>query len=97
MSYLPVPSRVLAAPPGLTDDESKGYIEGSTVIDGSASPRAAHICVDPTPGAAVWRPVGAGSGLIGFAVSPSVDQGVALSPLTTPTDSAVSNGIIGGP
>lgn len=86
-----------AGVPGINDDSTQGYAANSLITNTSATPKAAYICTDPTPGAAKWLLLGAAVGLIAFATSGSVDSAVALSPLTSPTNSAVSNGTIGGP
>lgn len=43
--------------PTSSDDASKGYHRFSLWIDASTSPDDVYICVDPTPGAAVWRKI----------------------------------------
>ena len=55
VSYIAVPAPVLAGPPGINDGALKGYVVGSVVIDGSASPPDAYTCTDDTPGAAAWE------------------------------------------
>jgi len=87
----------IAGAPSVNEDSTKGYTANSVLINTSATPRAAYVCTNPAAGAATWLLLGAAVGLIAFATSGSVDSVVTLSPLTSPTNSAVSNGTIGGP
>lgn len=98
MSYLPPPTNSQATAPAVTDDISKGYIVGSIIVNTGVSPSVAYICKDSSLGAAIWSAAGGGAAtLIAIAISGAVDTTAVLSPLSTPTNSATSNGTIGGP
>ena len=58
MSYTAFPSTAAAAAPGLTDDNTKGYVVGSQWVDTSVSPRRVYICTNAATGAAVWVSAG---------------------------------------
>jgi hypothetical protein len=54
MSYK-LPSQYLkAGAPIVTDDNTKGYVLGSVLIDTSVAPRVAYYCTNPATGAATW-------------------------------------------
>ena len=54
MSYTLPPSVTKAGAPTSSDDSTKGYVVGSSIINTSASPRAVYFCTNPAAGAAVW-------------------------------------------
>ena len=58
MSYAVSPSAPLHRAPTATDDESKGFLVGSSAIDATASPPVMYICADNTVGAARWVAAG---------------------------------------
>lgn len=52
------PSTSRAGIPTITDDSSKGFVVDSGWRDTSVSPNVLYLCVDPAPGAALWKEVG---------------------------------------
>lgn len=58
MSYQTFPSKTGAGAPGVTDDNTKGFVVGSQWIDTSVAPRKAYICTDASTGAAAWVSAG---------------------------------------
>lgn len=54
MSYTLPPSVLKAGAPTSTDDASKGFVVGSSIIDTSVSPRAMYFCTNSTIGSAIW-------------------------------------------
>lgn len=53
------PSTSRAGAPTVNDDFDHGFVKWSGWVDTSTVPDSLHVCVDPTPGGAVWLPVGA--------------------------------------
>lgn len=58
MSYQSFPSKTSAGAPGVSDDNTKGFLVGSQWVDTSVSPRKSYICTDASTGAAVWLSAG---------------------------------------
>lgn len=58
MSYAVSPSAALNRAPTPNDDESKGFLVGSSAIDSTVSPPVLYICVDNAVGAARWIAAG---------------------------------------
>ena len=58
MSYTAFPSNTSAAAPGVTDDNTKGYVVGSQWVDTSVAPRRVYICTNAATGAATWVSAG---------------------------------------
>lgn len=58
MAYAVSPSPPLNRTPTANDDESKGFLVGSSAIDTTASPPVLYICTDNTMGAASWIAAG---------------------------------------
>jgi hypothetical protein len=54
MSYTLPPAVLKAGAPTSSDDSTKGFIVGSSIIDTSVSPRTVYFCTNPAVGAAVW-------------------------------------------
>jgi len=58
VAYAVSPSPPLNRTPTANDDESKGFLVGSSAIDAVASPPVLYICTDNTMGAARWIAAG---------------------------------------
>jgi hypothetical protein len=58
VAYAVSPSPPLNRTPTANDDESKGFLVGSSAIDATASPPVLYICTDNTMGAARWIAAG---------------------------------------
>lgn len=58
MSYALPPQATKAGAPTTSDDNTKGYVVGSAIIDTSVSPRTVYICTNAATGAAVWVSAG---------------------------------------
>ena len=58
MSFQTFPSNIVAAAPGINDDNTKGYVVGSQWTDTSVSPRKLYICSNAATGAATWISAG---------------------------------------
>jgi hypothetical protein len=58
MSYVLPPQATKAGAPGVTDDNTKGYVIGSAIIDTSVAPRTVYICTNAATGAATWASAG---------------------------------------
>ena len=58
MSYTLPPQATKAGAPAASDDNTKGYVVGSAIIDTSANPRTVYICTNAATGAAVWVSAG---------------------------------------
>jgi hypothetical protein len=58
MSFTAFPSTTSAGAPGLTDDNTKGYVVGSQWVDTSVSPRKVYLCTNAATGAATWVSAG---------------------------------------
>lgn len=58
MSFTAFPSQTSAGAPGLTDDNTKGYVVGSQWVDTSVSPRRVYLCTNAATGAATWVSAG---------------------------------------
>ena len=58
MAYAVSPAATLNRVPTPNDDESKGFLVGSSAIDATASPPVLYICTDSTVGAARWLAAG---------------------------------------
>lgn len=58
MSYAVSPSAALNRAPTPNDDESKGFVVGSSAIDATVSPPVLYICADNAVGAARWVAAG---------------------------------------
>ena len=54
MSYTLPPAILKSGTPTSSDDSSKGYVIGSSIIDTSVSPRTTYFCTNASVGAAVW-------------------------------------------
>lgn len=54
MSYTLPPAVLKAGAPTSSDDSSKGYVVGSSIIDTSVSPRTVYFCTNPAVGSATW-------------------------------------------
>jgi len=54
VSFIVPPSASLGRPPTVSDDASKGFFEGSTVVDGSANPPVLYVCTSSARGSARW-------------------------------------------
>jgi hypothetical protein len=97
MSYALPPQVVRAGAPTVTDDSAAGFVVGSEIVDSSTTPRTLYVCLDATPGAAVWS-VGSGvvvsDGWYGSGVDGSLTTvgDVTLSRDTFYTDLTVSAG-----
>ena len=88
MSFVLPPPPTLASAPTSTDDASKGFYPGSTVVDTTVNPPVVYTCTSATIGAAKWAaagtlirvnntPVGAATTLNYTRSSVSVNDGVA--------------------
>jgi hypothetical protein len=58
VSYAVSPSAALNRAPTPNDDESKGFLVGSSAIDATVSPPVLYICADNAVGAARWIAAG---------------------------------------
>lgn len=58
MSYTLPPQATKAGAPNINDDNTKGYVIGSAIIDTSVSPRQVYICTNAATGAAAWASAG---------------------------------------
>lgn len=58
MSYVLPPQATKAGAPTTSDDNTKGYVIGSAIIDTSVSPRTVYICTNAATGAAAWVSAG---------------------------------------
>lgn len=58
MSFASVPPPQLATAPTSTDDASKGFYIGMTVVDTTVVPPVVYVCTSATIGAARWAPTG---------------------------------------
>lgn len=58
MSYVLPPQATKAGAPTTSDDNTKGYVIGSAVIDTSVTPRRVYICTSAATGAAIWANAG---------------------------------------
>ena len=58
MSYTLPPQATKAGAPNANDDNTKGYVIGSAIIDTSVSPRQVYICTNAATGAAAWANAG---------------------------------------
>lgn len=65
MSFLAPRSASLGRPPTSSDDASRGFFVGSTVVDSSADPPVLYLCTRDAQGAALW--VAAGAATSGWA------------------------------
>lgn len=61
MSYALPPQATKAGAPNANDDNTKGYVIGSAIIDTSATPRTVYICTNAATGAATWASAGISS------------------------------------
>lgn len=58
MSYVLPPQATKAGAPTASDDNTKGYVVGSAIVDTSVSPRTVYICTNAATGAAAWVSAG---------------------------------------
>jgi hypothetical protein len=58
VSYTLPPQATKAGAPNTSDDNTKGYVVGSAIIDTSVSPRTVYICTNAATGAATWASAG---------------------------------------
>jgi hypothetical protein len=58
MAYTDFPSTTRASAPGVTDDNTKGFVVGSQWVDTSVAPRKVYLCTDASTGAAAWVSAG---------------------------------------
>ena len=79
MSFALPPSVTKTGAPAVTDDASKGFVVGSSIVDTSASPRALYFCTDTTIGAAVWQQMSNHAALINLPFASSGHTGLATS------------------
>ncbi|MCX6967295.1 MAG: hypothetical protein NTZ46_05845, partial [Verrucomicrobia bacterium] len=76
------PKNTTSGPPSMTDDLSKGYAPGSRWLDSNAG-GFAYICMNATPGAAVWNRLGlkdVSAIVVGLAILDSNSRKIVSSP-----------------
>jgi hypothetical protein len=54
MSYKVSPQVTRAAPPGVNDDSTKGFVIGSAWVDTAPAPDVLYVCTSAAAGAATW-------------------------------------------
>jgi hypothetical protein len=54
MSYTLPPQSTKNGSPTSADDETKGYVLGSVIVDTSVSPRQVYVCTNAATAAATW-------------------------------------------
>lgn len=57
MSYQTFVSKTNSGAPGVSNDNTQGFVIGSQWVDTLASPRVNYVCTDASTGAAVWVPL----------------------------------------
>jgi len=58
MSYALPPQSTKAGAPTSSDDNTKGFVLGSVIVDTSVIPRVAYVCTNAATGAATWANAG---------------------------------------
>lgn len=81
MSFLAPRSASIGRPPTSSDDASRGFFVGSTVVDSSANPPVLYLCARDTRGAALWVAAGAATSGWGSYTAFEAEAGQTVFPV----------------